>query len=95
MIFCVKYGDVSDNSAAAVTAAVEPARKLIGFQGFELFIFRAKLHALILRCSSQTANCRTQIFVYAENACILNETPGNRSVLGRRQTEVASGHTPK
>jgi hypothetical protein len=74
---------------------VEHAKKLIGFQGFELFIFRAKPHALILRCSNQTANCRTQIFVYAENDCILNETPGNRNVLGRRETEVASGHTPK
>jgi len=33
---------MSDNFAAVINAAVEPAKKLIGFRGFELFIFRAK-----------------------------------------------------
>jgi hypothetical protein len=65
---------MTDTFAAAAVAAVETAdRKLSVFRGLN-YSYLEQLHALILRRSSQTANCHTQIFVYAENDFVLNET---------------------
>jgi hypothetical protein len=72
---------MSDNFAAAVTAAVEPAKKLIGFHGFELFIFRAKSYAENDFVLNETPDNRSVLGVRQRQKWLLNTRQNKHSYI--------------